>query len=216
MYNDYSINEWLFHWQSQSTTAAESPTGQRYIHHVERGSQVLLFVREFKADWITGGAEAYTFMGTADYVKHKELILRELPLTADELKAELADRQRVKAPLADSDEESEDDGIVSFEIPPAEIVQRLQRIDRIHEICHRYIFAYHESVTGSNSATRFHNSGSGGRSKAVVHQATNYEIAFQKFVKRRIRDLTYAPFSSAVSYSKYLSYCMVFEDIFKK
>ena len=60
IYNDYSINEWLFHWQSQSTTAAESPTGQRYIHHKERGSKDLLFVREFKADRITNGAEAYT------------------------------------------------------------------------------------------------------------------------------------------------------------
>ena len=71
MYNDYSINESLFHWQSQSTTAADSPTGQRYIHHRERGSKVLLFVREFKADRITGGAEAYTFLGTANYVKHE-------------------------------------------------------------------------------------------------------------------------------------------------
>ena len=70
MYHDYSINENLFHWQSQSTTAADSPTGQRYIHHRERGSKVQLFVREFKADRITGGAEAYTFLGTANYVKH--------------------------------------------------------------------------------------------------------------------------------------------------
>ena len=70
MYHDYSINENLFHWQSQSTTATDSPTGQRYIHHRERGSKVLLFVREFKADRITGGAEAYTFLGTANYVKH--------------------------------------------------------------------------------------------------------------------------------------------------
>ena len=71
MYHDYSINENLFHWQSQSTTAADSPTGQRYIHHRERGSKVLLFVREFKADQITGWAEAYTFLGTANYVKHE-------------------------------------------------------------------------------------------------------------------------------------------------
>ena len=70
MYNDYSINESLFHWQSQSTTAESSPTGQRYIHHKERGSRVLLFVREFKADRMTGGAEAYTYLGTANYVKH--------------------------------------------------------------------------------------------------------------------------------------------------
>lgn len=71
MYNDYSINESLFHWQSQSTTAAESPTGQRYIHHRNRGSKVLLFVREFKTDRITGGAAAYTFLGTVNYVKHE-------------------------------------------------------------------------------------------------------------------------------------------------
>ena len=71
MYNDYSINERLFHWQSQSTTADTSPTGQRYIHHRERGSKVLLFVREFKTDRMTGGAEAYTYLGTANYVKHE-------------------------------------------------------------------------------------------------------------------------------------------------
>ena len=71
MYNDYSINETLFHWQSQSTTAENSPTGQRYIHHKERGSKVLLFVREFKSDRVTGGAEAYTCLGTAAYVQHE-------------------------------------------------------------------------------------------------------------------------------------------------
>lgn len=71
MYNDYSINESLFHWQSQSTTAEDSPTGQRYIFHMERGSKVLLFVREFKSDRVTGDAEAYTYLGTANYVKHE-------------------------------------------------------------------------------------------------------------------------------------------------
>ena len=60
----------MFHWQSQSTTAENSSTGQRYIHHKERGSRVLLFVREFKSDRMTGGAEAYTYLGTANYVKH--------------------------------------------------------------------------------------------------------------------------------------------------
>lgn len=69
MYNDYSINEWLFHWQSQSTTSADSPTGRRYIRHKELGTKVLLFVREFKSD-ITGAAP-YTFLGLADYAKHE-------------------------------------------------------------------------------------------------------------------------------------------------
>ena len=70
MYNDYSINSELFHWQSQSTTSADSPTGQRYIHHRQKGSRVLLFVREFKSDRVSGSTAAYTYLGTANYVKH--------------------------------------------------------------------------------------------------------------------------------------------------
>ncbi len=68
MYNDYSINETLFHWQSQSTTTDTGSVGQRYINHRSRGSKVLLFVREFKNDLV--GAAPYTFLGTVNYVKH--------------------------------------------------------------------------------------------------------------------------------------------------
>lgn len=68
MYEDYSINEEYFHWQSQSTTSDTSPTGQRYINHVREGSKVLLFVREFKKDM--AGAAPYTYLGTAKYVSH--------------------------------------------------------------------------------------------------------------------------------------------------
>ena len=69
MYKDYSINETLFHWQSQSTTTPNSSKGQRYIHHREMGTKILLFVREFKND--LAGAAPYTFLGTASYVKHE-------------------------------------------------------------------------------------------------------------------------------------------------
>ena len=68
MYNDYSINERLFHWQSQSTTSADSVTGKRYINHRDQGVRTLLFVREFKSD--LGGTAPYTFLGIANYIKH--------------------------------------------------------------------------------------------------------------------------------------------------
>ncbi len=69
MYNDYSINESLFHWQSQSTTSEDSPTGLRYITHRDTGNRILLFVREFKNDGF--GTGSYTFLGPADYVRHE-------------------------------------------------------------------------------------------------------------------------------------------------
>lgn len=68
MYEDYSINEELFHWQSQNATSDTSPTGQRYINHKKMGSDVLLFVREFKKDEL--GTAPYTFLGTATYMRH--------------------------------------------------------------------------------------------------------------------------------------------------
>lgn len=66
MYRDFALSPDLFHWESQSTTSSASPTGQRYIHHRERGSHILLFVRETKKD-----APPYIFLGPADYVSHE-------------------------------------------------------------------------------------------------------------------------------------------------
>ena len=66
MYEDYSINETLFHWQSQSTTSQSSATGQRYMNHRSMGVRELLFVREFKSGKL--GAAPYTFLGLADFL----------------------------------------------------------------------------------------------------------------------------------------------------
>jgi hypothetical protein len=69
MYQDYAINEHLFHWQSQSTTSPESPTGRRYIGHEKLGYTVLLFGREEKkaADL----SAPFSFLGPARYVSHR-------------------------------------------------------------------------------------------------------------------------------------------------
>jgi Domain of unknown function (DUF3427)/Helicase conserved C-terminal domain len=69
MYRDYALSPELFHWESQSTIASRSPTGQRYITHRERGSHVLLFVRAVKNNAL--GASPYIFLGPADYVSHE-------------------------------------------------------------------------------------------------------------------------------------------------
>ena len=70
LYEDYSIDRYLFHWQSQSTTTPESKTGQRYLSQRETGGIVLLFVRSAKQD-ACRNAMAYTFLGTAKIVSHE-------------------------------------------------------------------------------------------------------------------------------------------------
>ncbi len=68
-YNDYAISPWEFHWESQSLTREASPTGQRYIHHAELGSKVLLFVREENKRG--GVTQPFLCLGLADYVSHE-------------------------------------------------------------------------------------------------------------------------------------------------
>ena len=70
MYDDYPVSPTRFHWQSQSSTREDSPTGQRYIHHESLGSHVLLFVRQRPTD-PRGLTAPYTFLGPAMYVTHQ-------------------------------------------------------------------------------------------------------------------------------------------------
>jgi superfamily II DNA or RNA helicase len=70
MYEDYALGGQRFHWQSQSTTSADSPTGRRYINHRQEGYTPLLFVREHK--YLPSGLAApYAFLGPARYVSHE-------------------------------------------------------------------------------------------------------------------------------------------------
>ncbi len=68
-YRDYAISPEEFHWESQGITRQASETGQRYIDHARRGSNVFLFVRQTRR--LDGNRTApYTFLGPGDYVRH--------------------------------------------------------------------------------------------------------------------------------------------------
>jgi Domain of unknown function (DUF3427) len=69
-YRDYAISDRLFHWESQSTTAAGSTMGQRYINHEARGTNVVLLVRSSRTD-VNGRTRPYFCAGRARYVEHR-------------------------------------------------------------------------------------------------------------------------------------------------
>ncbi|MCZ7525813.1 MAG: DUF3427 domain-containing protein [Acidimicrobiia bacterium] len=69
-YRDYAISDRLFHWESQSTTAAASTMGQRYINHEARGTNVVLFVRSSRTD-LNGRTRPYFCAGRARYIEHR-------------------------------------------------------------------------------------------------------------------------------------------------
>ena len=70
MYRDYAVSPHDFHWETQSTTTAASPTGRRYIHHARNGHRILLFARE-TTEGGSGSALPYLFLGKATYQEHR-------------------------------------------------------------------------------------------------------------------------------------------------
>ncbi|MFG1995708.1 DUF3427 domain-containing protein [Actinoplanes sp. NPDC048988] len=64
-YRDYAISPELIHWESQSLTSADSPTGRRYQRHASMDRHILLFARENTDE------RAFWFLGPATYVSHE-------------------------------------------------------------------------------------------------------------------------------------------------
>jgi superfamily II DNA or RNA helicase/HKD family nuclease len=63
-YRDYAISRSLIHWESQSNTPADGPTGLRYQNHERDGRSILLFAR------LTSDSRAFWFLGPATYRRH--------------------------------------------------------------------------------------------------------------------------------------------------
>lgn len=64
-YRDYAISRTLIHWESQSITRADSPTGLRYRNHERDGRSIMLFTR-LRAD-----DRAFWYVGPARYIRHE-------------------------------------------------------------------------------------------------------------------------------------------------
>ena len=63
-YRDYAISRTLIHWESQSVTRADSPTGLRYRNHERDHRTILLFTR------LRANDRAFWFLGPATYRGH--------------------------------------------------------------------------------------------------------------------------------------------------
>jgi len=69
MYDDYAINEHLFHWQSQNSAGPKTSKGISYITHKQNDKKILLFVRE-KANDEFGNTMGYVFVGEGSINDH--------------------------------------------------------------------------------------------------------------------------------------------------
>lgn len=69
MYRDYPISLTKFHWESQNSTAVDSPIGHRYVNHRSLGSNVVLFTRQAREDDL--GTAPYLCLGRVFYAEHR-------------------------------------------------------------------------------------------------------------------------------------------------
>ncbi len=65
LYEDYAINETLFHWQTQNKDSQDSKNVKRYI---KSNGRVSLFVREYRKE--NGKYSPYMYLGECDYISH--------------------------------------------------------------------------------------------------------------------------------------------------
>ena len=70
MYDDYAVNELLFHWQTQNSARPDKGKGLSYIKHKENNKRILLFVRE-KAKNEFGNSLGYVFIGEGNLKDYK-------------------------------------------------------------------------------------------------------------------------------------------------
>ena len=70
MYADYPISRTLLHWESQSNTALDSPTGQNLVDHEIRGYTILVFARPKKKH--NQCTVPFVFLGPARHVSHQK------------------------------------------------------------------------------------------------------------------------------------------------
>jgi hypothetical protein len=63
-YQDYAISPRLIHWESQSSTREDGPTGRRYRNHAAEDRSIMLFAR-LRAD-----DRAFWFLGMGNYRGH--------------------------------------------------------------------------------------------------------------------------------------------------
>lgn len=64
-YRDYAIRRDRIHWESQSSTRADSETGLRYRNHVALGTSIHLFAR------LRSDERAFWYLGPARYLSHR-------------------------------------------------------------------------------------------------------------------------------------------------
>ncbi|MEI6556686.1 MAG: DUF3427 domain-containing protein [Paludibacter sp.] len=68
MYEDYAVNETLFHWQSHNAASPMNNRGLSYINHKKTGKHILLFVRERNTNEYQN-TMSYVFIGQANLVE---------------------------------------------------------------------------------------------------------------------------------------------------
>ncbi len=69
MYDDYAVNEMIFHWQSQNKARPDKGVGLTYIEQEKNEKNILLFVRESNEDAYKN-TMSFVFLGKVNYLSH--------------------------------------------------------------------------------------------------------------------------------------------------
>lgn len=78
LYEDFAVDEKIFHWQSQNSVSPEKGKGLSYINHIREERRIMLFVRERNEDEF-GNVMGFVFLGEGklqDYYGTKPMSIK--------------------------------------------------------------------------------------------------------------------------------------------
>ena len=155
---------------------------------------------------------------TDKYLKDQIAILKQLSLSKEEYDREIGIIHLVEQTSSSSPEDNEDDeGIVDYIIPSADILQSYNRYIQSYKIQKKYLHWYLSSFKlFSPVAESREQSTSQPYDHATKRKATSEETKFRMFVSRRLKELFVSNLEKHVSFASYLPIVFVFINVFEK
>lgn len=153
------------------------------------------------------------------YIEDKMVLIKEISLTTDEYQEEKDVNAIINAASSEcsTDEyHDEDDGIVSYVIPSADLITKYNKYKRINAIRLSYIDAFYNRFTSISATYSHHSVNETHESRVREMVPITQEKRFVRFVNKRLNEFSNKDYIAVCEYNHYLSGILIFINVFEK
>lgn len=150
---------------------------------------------------------------TDRFIEDRKAIIEAFCLGASEYK-KMTDVYRMVEQEEEPDGEESEEGIINYIVPPANIIEEYNKYEQAKKLMPLFVDRFLRlNNVGTNDVEKKTNISTDTILNAVPRAATTDEIAFSRFVKARVRNMT-DEYAQMLSYDHFLARVNVLIDIF--